>query len=342
MPDLLMTRALLFAALLAALPAGAQETPEVKPLGARLEAYAYPYATHDFAVHSQGQDLAMVYMDLKPAKPNGRTAVLLHGKNFCGPYWIATAERLRDQGYRVVVPDQVGFCKSSKPRGYQYSLHQLAANTHALLQDLGVAKAVVIAHSMGGMVGSRYALMFPEAVEKLVLVNPIGLEDWKAKGVPWRSVDDWYKNELKTSFATIKAYQLKSYYDGKWKPEYDKWVALQAGMYQGEGREVAAWAGALTYDMIYTQPVVHEFPNLKVSAVLIIGQRDRTALGRDLAPPEVAAKLGNYPELGREAAKRIPGARLIPLDGLGHSPMVEAPERFYQALDEALGNSSPR
>src|ERR1700682_1515679 len=149
-----MKRASLCAPLLAALPAGPEETPEVKPLGPRLEAYAYPYPTQEFAVHSQGQDLAMVYMDLKPARPNGRAAVLLHGKNCCGPYWIATAERLRDQGYRVVVPDQVGFCKSSKPRGYQYSLHQLAANTHALLQDLGVAKAVVIAHSMGGMVGS--------------------------------------------------------------------------------------------------------------------------------------------------------------------------------------------
>src|SRR5260370_5537527 len=138
---------------------------------------------------------------------------------------------------------------------------------------------------MGGMVGSRYALMFPEAVEKLVLVDPIGLEDWKAKGVPWRSVDDWYKNELKTSFATIKAYQLKSYYDGKWKPDYDKWAALQAGMYQGEGREVPAWAGALTYDMIYTQPVVHEFPNLKGPADLHTGHRRSTALGSEHAAP---------------------------------------------------------
>jgi len=335
-------RLLPFAALLATLSAGAQETAEVKPLGPRLERFTYPYPAREFVIQSQGHDLAMVYMDLTPPRANGRIAVLLHGKNFCGPYWIATAERLRDQGYRVVVPDQVGFCKSSKPRGYQYTLHQLAANTHALLQHLGVAKAVVIAHSMGGMVGVRYALMFPEGVEKLVLVDPIGLEDWKAKGVPWRSVDDWYKSELKTSFASIKSYQLKSYYDGKWKPDYDKWVALQAGMYQGEGREEAAWAGALTYDMIYAQPVLYEFPNLKLPVVLIIGQRDRTALGKDLAPPDVAAKLGNYPELGLEATKRIPGARLIPLDGLGHSPMIEAPKRFYQALDEAMGDRSAR
>src|SRR5258708_4114486 len=173
-----MTRAPLCAAMLPALAAGGQEAPEVKPLGARLEAYAYPYPTQDFAVHSQGQDLAMVYMDLKPARPNGRAAVLLHGKNFCGPYWIATAERLRDQGYRVVVPDQIGFRKWAKPGGYKYGLHRIAADPHAVLQGLGVAEVGVIAHPMGGMGGPRYALIFPEAVEKLVLVDPIGLEDW--------------------------------------------------------------------------------------------------------------------------------------------------------------------
>ena len=323
---------------IAATAVHADDAPKVIALGARLEHYDYPYPVHWFDVNSQGHDLQMAYMDLQPGKPNGQAIVLLHGKNFCAPYWTATAERLRDQGYRAIIPDQTGFCKSSKPRDYQYSFHQLAANTHALLQSLGIDKSIVVAHSMGGMVGTRYTLMFPDAVQKLVLVDPIGLEDWKAKGVPWRSADDWYKNELKTSYATIKAYQLKSYYDNHWKPQYDRWVLLQAGMYEGDGRDTAAWAGALTYDMIYTQPVVYELPNIKVPTVLIIGQADRTAIGRDIAPPALAAKLGDYPALGKEAAKAIPGARLIPLDGLGHAPMLESPERFYPALDDALGH----
>jgi pimeloyl-ACP methyl ester carboxylesterase len=310
-------------------------------LGARLERHDYPYPVHHFRMTNQGHVLEMAYMDLAPDKPDGRVAVLLHGKNFCAPYWIATAVHLRRQGWRVVLPDQVGFCKSSRPRDYQYSLHQLAANTHALLASLGVERSTVIAHSMGGMVGARLALMYPQAVDRLVLVNPLGLEDWKAKGVPWRSVDDWYRQELGTSAATIKAYQLKAYYDGAWKPEYDRWVTLQAGMYEGSGRDVSAWASALTYDMIYTQPVVHEFPQLRVPTVLIIGQRDRTAVGRDAASAEVAAKLGDYPALGRDAARRIPGAKLIALDALGHSPMLESPERFERALDEALGADAP-
>lgn len=331
-----MRTTVLLLALLTALPAAAANAPATKDLGARLERAEYPYPVTMFPVQSQGQALEMAYMDLKPATPNGHTAVLLHGKNFCGPYWQATAERLRAKGWRVVIPDQIGFCKSSKPRGYQYSIHQLAANTHALLQSLGVEKATVIAHSMGGMIGARYTLMFPTGVEKLVLVDPLGLEDWKQKGVPWRSVDQWYQGELKTTYASIRAYQLKSYYGGKWKPEYDQWALMQAGQYVGEGLQTSAWAGALTYDMIYTQPVVHEFGDIHVPTVLIIGQRDRTAIGKDAAPPDVQAKVGDYATLGKTAAQAIPGAKLIPLEGLGHAPMLEAPDRFYKALDEAL------
>ena len=323
--------ALLLALALAA-PAFADDMPKVQALGARLEHVDYPYPVTMFPVRNQGQSLQMAYMDLKPAHANGRTAVLLHGKNFCGPYWAATAEHLRDRGYRVVIPDQIGFCKSSKPHTFQYSFHQLAANTHALLASLGVDKVTVVAHSMGGMVGARYALMYPQGVEKLVLVNPIGLEDWKAKGVPWQSVDAWYARDLKTSYAGIRRYQLAHYYDGRWN---DRWALMQAGQYEGDGKETSAWAGALTYDMVFTQPVVYEFPLIKVPTVLIIGQRDTTAIAEG-APPEVRAKLGDYPTLGREAAARIPGAKLIPLDGLAHSPMIEAPERFYEALDEAL------
>jgi len=331
-----MFRTITAVLLLTTLPAFADDTPKVEALGARLERLDYPYPVTMFPVKNQSQSLEMAYMDLKPEHANGRTAVLLHGKNFCGPYWAATAEHLRAEGYRVVIPDQIGFCKSSKPRGYQYSFHQLAANTHDLLASLGVDKVTVVAHSMGGMVGARYALMYPQGVEKLVLVDPLGLEDWKAKGVPWRSVDAWYANELKTSYASIKAYQLKSYYDGTWKPEYDRWALMQAGMYEGDGRDVSSWAGALTYDMIFTQPVVYEFPDIRVPTVLIVGSRDRTVVGKDAAPADVAAKLGDYPVLGKEAASRIPGAKLVVLDGLGHSPMIEAPARFYKALDDAL------
>ena len=305
--------------------------------GPRLEGFAYPHPVHTFAFDSQRQGLAMAYLDVAPTgAANGRTVVLLHGKNFCAATWASTVAALSTHGYRVLAPDQVGFCKSSKPDAYQFSFAQLAANTHALLASLGVEKATVVGHSMGGMLAVRYALQYPHAVDRLVLVNPIGLEDWKALGVPWRDADAWYAGELETTGETIARYQRDVYYAGRWKPEYQPWVDMLAGMYAGPGREAVAWNQALASDMVFNQPVVHELGALRVPTTLLIGQRDRTAIGKDKASPALARELGHYPALGRAAAAAIPDATLVEFAELGHAPQVEAPARFESALLEAL------
>src|ERR1700722_14701216 len=93
-------RALLlsFTAVLSSL---AQADPE-------LAGFAYPYPVKHFEFTSQGEHLQMAYMDVAPQKANGRTAVLLHGKNFCAGTWQTTIEALTAVGYRVVAPDQIG------------------------------------------------------------------------------------------------------------------------------------------------------------------------------------------------------------------------------------------
>jgi pimeloyl-ACP methyl ester carboxylesterase len=249
---------------------------------------------------------------------------------------------LSKAGYRVIAPDQVGFCASSKPSGYQFSFNQLAANTHALLASRGIARATVVGHSMGGMLAARYALAFPQAVEQLVLVNPLGLEDWQAEGVPYATIDQLYQNELKTSFDSIKAYQLRFYYNGRWKPDYDRWVAMAAGLYAGPGKEIVALNQAQTSDMIFTQPVVHEFARIAVPTLLMIGGTDRTAPGANRAPPDVAKRLGNYAELGRRAARAIPNATLVAFPEFGHSPQVEAPDQFHEALLRGIASPNSR
>ena len=306
--------------------------------GPELEGFEYPFAVERHAFVSQGRELSMAFMDVTPRQPNGRTVVLLHGKNFCGATWEDTIRGLSADGFRVIVPDQIGFCRSTKPAQYQFTFHQLAANTHALLAARGVTRATVIGHSMGGMLAARYALMYPEAVERLVMVSPLGLEDWKAEGVPYATVDQNFANERRTTAESLRAYQLRYYYNGQWRPEYDRWIGMTAGLYAGPGGERVAWNQALTTDMIFTQPVVHEFGLLRVPTVLMIGGLDRTAPGAARASPEVAARLGRYPDLGRRAAAAIPGARLIEFPDLGHSPQVEAPARFHEALRDALAH----
>lgn len=322
------------------LTAIADTSPTHPVYGPRLEGFEYPHPVALRAVRSQAQDLEMAYMDVGPvSEANGRTVLLLHGKNFCGVTWEPTIAVLTQAGYRVLAPDQIGFCKSSKPEGYQFSFSDLATQTHALVEDLGIEKPVVVGHSMGGMLAARYALMFPDSVGQLVLVNPIGLEDWQAKGVPYQTIDDAYEGELKTSFDSIKAYQQRIYYNGAWKPDYDRWVEMLAGMYAGDGKEIAARNQAQTSDMVFTQPVVHEFGRIAVPTVLMIGGLDRTAPGSNRASEDIAETLGQYQALGRQAAEAIPDATLVEFPELGHSPQVEAPDLFHAKLLEVLGSA---
>ena len=306
--------------------------------GPELQGFEYPYPVSRFEFSSQGQALRMAYMDVHPERWNGRTAVLLHGKNYCAATWNATIVALVAAGFRVVAPDQIGFCKSTKPSFYQFTFQQLARNTHALLGSLGIARATLIAHSTGGMIAVRYALMYPAETEQLVLVNPIGLEDWKAKGVPSISVDDWYARELKVSEDSIRHYEQETYFSGHWSAQYEPWVQMYAGLNRGPGKQLVAWNSALIYDMIYTQPVFYELENIAVPTLLMIGDKDNTAIGKDVAPAAIRETLGHYAELGKRAAGRIRGAQLVEFPELGHAPQIQDPQAFHQALLNRLAD----
>ncbi|UKB78192.1 alpha/beta fold hydrolase [Chryseobacterium sp. MEBOG07] len=304
---------------------------QVKPLDAMLSDYQYPYEVHFLTLQSQGEDLKMAYMDVQPQKSNGKTIMLLHGKNFNGAYWERTAKDLSAKGFRVVIPDQIGFGKSSKPHAYQFSFSQLAENTKAVLDELKIDKVIVLGHSMGGMVATRFTLLYPEKVQKLILENPIGLEDYKTFA-SYQTIDQAYQSELKNTAETYKNYQLKFYYDNKWKQEYQPWLDLIAGWTLHKDYPQVAWDAALTTDMIYNQPVCYEFKNIKVPTLLIIGTRDRTAIGKDRAPKELQPKMGQYQELGKKTQHEIAGSKLVEIDNVGHLPHIEVYPKFFEAL----------
>ena len=313
--------------------ASAQE--DRPPLGINLEGYDYPYPVEYFEFQSQGQNLEMAYMHEEAPDPNGATVLMFHGKNFNGAYWGQTMGALLKEGFDVLVPDQIGFGKSTKPAWYHYTFHQLAQNTRNLMNALGISQVIVLGHSMGGMLATRFSLMYPESVEKLVLENPIGLEDWKVK-VPYQGVDRWYESQLNRSFEGVKSYMRSSYFDGSWSPRYDEWVYLLTAFVDSPDFERYAWNSALTYDMVFTQPVVYEFKNLQMPTVLIIGQRDRTAIGSNLVSDSVAATMGNYPELGKATAEKIPQSTLIELNDIGHLPHIEDFDLFISKLLPAI------
>ena len=315
---------------------GAAHT-EAPDFGARLERFTYAWPVETMKATVVGQPAEMAFMDVAPVNPNGRTVVLLHGKNFCGATWESSARALLAQGYRVIIPDQLGFCKSSKPAAMQYSFELLATLTHRLLQSRGVTRATLVGHSLGGMLAMRYAIMFPSEVERLVLVNPLGLIDRSEEGLPYTDVDTLWAGEKRTSYASIKAYQQANYYHGTWRPAYDRWVWMLAGMYRGTGRDQMALAQAKTTEMIKTQPVAHELYRLVPPTTVLVGTLDRTAYGRQQVPASLQKFLLAIPQLAPDAVKKMPRGTLVRLDGLGHAPQVEDPARFEAVLIQALG-----
>jgi Predicted hydrolases or acyltransferases (alpha/beta hydrolase superfamily) len=326
---------ILFSVACSSTPKSDKKNVVTKGYDAMLSAYPYPFAVKYHEFNGQDQNLRMAYMDINPNGGAKNTIVLLHGKNFSGFYFENLTKDLIAAGYRVVIPDQIGFGKSTKPQTFQYSFHTLARYTADLLTSLDVQKFTVVGHSMGGMLATRLTLMYPERVSKMILVNPIGLEDYKVL-TGYKTVEELYGTELLNNEDKIREYQKVSYYDGIWKPEYETLIAPAVGWTEGPDKNLIAKTAALTSDMVYTQPVVYEFSQIKVPTVLIIGQRDRTAIGKPWAPPENQKKMGNYPKLGRDTAKRIPKAKLIEMQGLGHVPFIEDYPSFKNTFFKVL------
>lgn len=301
-------------------------------LSITLENVSYPYPVNFFEVEIGCQDLRMAYMDIRPTRPNGKTIMLFHGKNFGGYYWTRVINVLSREGFRVVVPDQIGFGKSSKPF-IHYSFHMLATQNKKLLDSLNIEKVFLLGHSMGGMLATRFALTYPHRVEKLILENPIGLEDYRSI-VPYVSAEEQYQKELQTTYASVKRYYQRSYFP-VWKVDYDYLVRIAAGVTNSAEFPRYAKVAALTYQMIYEQPVVHEFSQLTMETILIIGTKDKTIVGKDKLGQGLQERYGNYQVLGKQTAEKIKRSLLIELNA-GHIPHIEIPDIFLQELLKAI------
>lgn len=311
------------------------------PVGVALENVVYPFPVRFLALEMEGQPVRMAYMDVAPtggvAAANGKTALLLHGKNFYGNAWAGVARDLAAAGWRVIVPDQVGFGKSAKP-DVAYSFDGLAANTARLLDELKVAgPVVVIGHSTGGMLAVRFARTFPARVSRLVLEAPIGLEDYRLLVNPPPSLETLFQAEMEQTPEKQRAFYGR--YFPRPRPDLvEPAVAIAGGVLQSG--EYARWAraSARTYLMILREPVRYELRLLTMPTLLVVGEEDRTAVLKAYARPEDQPKLGHMAELARAASRELPeGSRLVVLPGVGHAPHLEEPEQFARALREFLG-----
>ncbi len=300
-----------------------------------LTGYKYPFKVQNYKFQSQGKNLEMAYMHLMSNHSSKKVVTLLHGKNFNGAYWEETAKTLHEKGYEVIIPDQIGFGKSSKPTDYQYSFEALANNTKNLLVSLNIKSTYVVGHSMGGMLASRFGLLYPNLTEKVTLVNPIGLENY-LKYVEYKDINFFYKNELKLKPENIINYQRKYYYDGEWNKRYEALTLPLIGWINSEDRQILAKVSALAYNMVFTGPVIEEFKNFLVPVSIIIGTRDRTGPGRGWKRKNVNYELGRYDRLGKQVKKLNPKINIINLDSIGHLPHIEDFRTFFNAFENTL------
>ncbi len=323
-------------AILSLAPGHASHAAEREPYGIGLEGFPYPYPVQMLPLTNDGEQLRMAYMDVPSQKPNGRTVVLLHGRNFPSSYWAPVIDTLTDAGYRVVVPDQIGFGKSSKPAG-ELHFDTLARNTITLMDHLGIAKFDVVAHSLGGMLGVRIARAYPDRIDHLLLAAPIGLEDYRLYVPPTptekimetedKLTADGYRKQLETNYALkLPPEQVTPFIDARFNikgaADYRRWLRAFVSSAQ----------------MIYREPVAHEIPLIGLPTLFIMGADDHNAPGKPNAPEALRPKMGQNADLARALATKMPNAKAEVLPNAGHLVFLDAPAKFNELM---LGFLSP-
>jgi len=230
----------------------------------------------------------------------------------------------------VVVPDQIGFGKSSKPLA-ELHFDTLARNTMALLDHLGIAKADIVAHSLGGMLGVRIARAYPDRIAHLVLTAPIGLEDYRLYVPPTptgkilenedKLTADGYRKQLETNYALkLPPEQVTPFIDARFNikgsAEYPRWLRAFVSSAQ----------------MIYREPVAHEIPLITQPTLFVMGADDHNALGRANAPEPLRAKMGQNAELAKALAAKMANGRAEVIPDTGHLVFLEAPARYNELV----------
>lgn len=317
-----------------AAPSQAAPAPITEPLGIALEGWPYPGPVSFFPVAIAGARLRMAYMDFAPtAAANGRAIFLLHGKNFDGAYWAGPIAWLRAAGFRVVVPDQIGFNKSSKP-AIAYTFELLAANTMALADSLGLHRITVFGHSTGGMLAVRLATIHPDRVEQLVLEDPIGLMDYRAY-IPPQSTEKLEQAERNYTTETYRRF-IANYFPRLPPAQYEPFVTWRMRVALSGEFDRFAHASAATYQMIYRHPVLDLYPTLKPPVLLTAGTADRSAPLAAYASPEARARMPAIHAAAQAIIGSIPNGKLASFEGCGHVPHLEAPDEFRRVLLEFL------
>jgi 3-oxoadipate enol-lactonase len=240
--------------------------------------------------------------------PSAPLAVLLHGVGGGRAGWASTGAALAAQGWRVLAADQPGYGLSRTIA--PYTLHGMAAAVGQLIVWAGAQSALVVGHSMGGMVAQELCAVAPQQVAGLVLAATS-----PAFGKP---EGDWQRSFLQARFAPLDAGLGMAGLAARLVPSM---LGSAASAHSGDlAQALMASVPEATYRAAVTALLPFDrraaLAALAVPTLVITGEDDHTA------PPDVA----------RRMAQRIGGAELVLLPGTGHLLMLEQPQAFNAAL----------
>lgn len=291
------------------------------PVSASMVEIDYPYPVDYMPVTHFGQDGLKAYMDVAPTgSANGQTVMLFHGMNFAGIGFAPTIEALAAAGFRVVVPDRIGYGRSSK-MDIPYNLHIFASDAKKLLDHLGIEQSAIVGHSMGGMLAARFAMTYPDTTTHVVLVNQIGMSDQR-QNRPWRDIEEAAQSVREnTSYRSILANHMR-YYNTEIKPEYLEFVRYQYGQTLISDWPLLARIRAWQQAILYFDPVVYDWQHIDTKALVLGGADDRLT--------------SDFAGQARMVAETLPNAELNLYPGIGHNPHFENPEQYHADLIEFL------
>ncbi len=261
---------------------------------------------------------------------SGPNLVLIHGMINSSRHWEGVAERLAGS-YRVIAPDLIGHGDSATPRG-DYSLGAHAASIRDLLATIGVERATIVGHSLGGGVAMQFFYQFPQRTERLGLISSGGLGDdvsplLRAAALPGSGT----LLRLAASRRVVDGLNgtgIRLRERGNRKGVYLEAVARALRPLGDEGSRRA---------FVQTLRAVIDAHGQRVSArdrLYLLGQMPTLiAWGeRDRTIPV---------EHGREAAAAIPNCRFELLPRAAHFPNLEDPEGLAAVLDDWLATTEP-
>lgn len=261
---------------------------------------------------------------------SGPPVVLIHGMVNSSRHWEAVAARLAHH-HTVIAPDLIGHGDSVAPRG-DYSLGAHAARIRDLLAAIGVERATIVGHSLGGGVAMQFFWQFPERTERLVLVSSGGLG---------AEVSPMLRGAaLPGASAVVAAVSHRRVVDGIW-------AAGTALRRRGNDTGVQLQAVARAMRPLERAGAREAFLQTLRSVIDVRGQRisanDRLYLLEGVPTMIVWGGRDNTIPVahGREAHAEIPGSRFELLERAAHFPHLEDPGGLAAVLLDFIGDTEP-